>query len=265
MIGELTRQEGVKLFTQRFPYFLLALVLGLEAASMLVSALRAPESSLDVLTGPQLWADGAGLGLRLATYVVLILGAMSFSREFSLGTAKTVLVLPVTRRQWALGKLLAMLALAGGLVLILAGLAAGIVALTVGWGDVVREGVRVYLASQVLGQVLLAVGLTLALMAPLCAFSLLIGLYFSSSGAAVGVAVILGVILEAAVNLVDSAARYVFFYHLARPIGVVGRLGRGMPYQWEPVLTWGLGVAAVSFAVFVGWVVLRLERMDIGG
>jgi hypothetical protein len=129
----------------------------------------------------------------------------------------------------------------------------------------VREGVRVYTAGQVARHVVAAVGMTALLMAPLCAFSLLIGLHFSSSGAAVGVAVILGVILEAAVNLVDVAARYVFFYYLARPLAIVGRLGRGMPYQWEPVLTWGLGVGAVSFAVFTVWLLVRLDRMDVGG
>jgi hypothetical protein len=137
--------------------------------------------------------------------------------------------------------------------------------LTAGWGAVVREGVTLYTGAQVAQHVLFAVGLTVVLLIPLCVASLLIGLHFSSSGSAVGVAVILGVILEAAVNLVDAASRYVFFYHLSRPFALVSRLGRGMPFQWEPVLTWGLGVALVSFFVFAGWLLVHLERMDIRG
>ena len=265
MIGELTRQEGVKLFTQRFPYFLIAIVLALEAASMLIAALRPPASSLDVVTGAQLWADGAGVGLRLTTFVVLIIGAMSFSRELSLGTAKTMLVLPVTRTQWALGKLLALLLLAAALVVLVALLGFVITVATTGWGAVVREGVMLYSGAEVTRHAAAAIGITVLLMLPLCTVSLLIGLHFSSSGAAVGVAVILGVVLEAVVNLMDSAARYIFYFHLPRPFALVSRLGRGMPFQWEPILTWGLGVALASFLVFGAWLLLKLERMDIRG
>jgi ABC-type transport system involved in multi-copper enzyme maturation permease subunit len=265
MTGELIRQEAIKLFSQRFPWFLTGLVLLLQAASMLVTALRPPESSLDVLTGAQLWADGAGLGLRLLVFLVLVLGAMSFSREFSLGTAKTMLVLPITRIQWAIAKVWCLFLIAAGLVLLVALLGAVIAAITLGWGAVVREGVMLYPADQVAGQTFLAVVLTVLLILPLCAVSLLIGLYFSSSGAAVGMAVILGVVLEAGVNLMDSIARYVFFHHLSRPFTLIGRLGRGMPLQWEPVLTWGLGTALVSFFVFIAWLMLRLEYMDIRG
>lgn len=265
MTGELTRQEAVKLLTQRFPWFLAAVVLLLQAASMLSTALRPPESSLDVLTGAQLWADGAGLGLRLTAFLVLVLGAMSFSRELSLGTAKTMLVLPITRMQWATAKLLCLFLVAAALVLLVTLLGAALVAVTPGWGAVVREGVTLYSAGQVAAHVLLAVALTFLLILPLCAGSLLIGLHFSSSGAAVGVAVILGVVLEAGVNLADFAARYVFFYYLFRPFALVARLGRGMPFQWQPVFTWGLGVALISFSVFTAWLLLRLERMDIRG
>jgi ABC-type transport system involved in multi-copper enzyme maturation permease subunit len=263
MILELARQEAIKLFSQRFAWALPVLVLALQAASMIVTALRPPETSLDALSGPQLWADGVGLGLRMSVFLLLVVGAMSFSREFSLGTAKTMLVLPIPRRHWLAGKLVALLALAAALLLAVALLAAVIVAATVGWGPVAREGVVLYTTGQALAHAAAAVAVTLPLLAPLCACALLVGLHFSSSGAAVGVAVLLGLVLETAVNLLDSGARFVFFQHLPRAILLVGRLGRGLAFQWEPILTWGLGVAAVSFAVFVAWLAWRLERMDI--
>src|SRR5689334_22169981 len=148
MIRELTRQELVKLLTQRFPYFLVAVVLLLQLASMLVAALSPPASSLDVVTGVQLWADGALIGLRLTSFVVLILGAMSFSQELALGTAKTLLVLPITRRQWVIGKLLALTLVGSTLVLLVALIGAVVTAFTAGWGTVVRDGVTLYTTGQ---------------------------------------------------------------------------------------------------------------------
>ena len=62
MIWELCRQEGIKLFTQKYPYFLLGLILVVQAGVMIFTATTPPETTLDVVTGPQLFAKGAGWG-----------------------------------------------------------------------------------------------------------------------------------------------------------------------------------------------------------
>ena len=99
---------------------------------------------------------------------------------------------------------------------------------------------------------------------PVCAFGQLIGLYFSSSGAAVGTALLVGIVLEAAAGL-GGFGKYVFLYHLHRPVAVVEKLGKGLPFRWDAVVTWGLGACLISFVLFSVWQVARLERMDVAG
>ncbi|HKI99505.1 MAG TPA: ABC transporter permease [bacterium] len=264
MIRELMRQEGLKLVTQRYPYLLLVALLGLQMARMLALALTPPQTVLDVVSAPQLWADGMAWALRLLVFIVLVQGAMAFAQEFALGTAKTVLVLPVRRRDWCLAKLAALVLLAWGLLAVAALLGAGIVALTLGWGDVVREGLVLRSRAEYAPALLLGLALTALQLLPLCAFALLVGLFFTNSGAAVGVAVLLGVLLESAAGLFGSG-RYVFLYHLHRPLALLEQLGKGLPFSWHDALTQGLAVALAWFVVLGAAAWLHLERMDIPG
>lgn len=265
MLGELIRQEAVKLGTQRFPFVLVAAVVALEVGAALVTAYTPAETSLDVVNGAGVFAAGAQAGLRGIIYVLLVVGAMSLAREFSLGTAKTFLVLPVSRRAWIAAKLIALALLALALVLAVAGLAAALAAVQPGWGPVRQEGLVLTSGAQVAQAVVLATGLTALLMLPVCAFGLLIGLHFTSSGAAVGVAILLGVLLDAAANLLEGPGRFVFLVWIPRPFAQVERLAKGLPADWSASATWGLAVAAVSFAALAGWVFWRFERMDIEG
>ena len=263
MIPELCRQEGIKLFSNRYPYLLLGIVLLGEGVYTAVKALKTPETTLDVLTAPQLWADGMGVAMRLGLFVILVLGAMGFSQEFAQGTVKTVLILPIRRWEWVTAKLVSLILLAWALLAACALLGVLIVALTLGWGDVTRSGVLLYTAGQVWGQLLAALGITALLLLPLCAFALLVSVFFSSSGAAVGVALVLAIVLEFGVGLLDQSARFVFLHHLAAPFALVAKMGKGLPFQWEEVLVWGLPVAGVTFALFAALLVARMERMDI--
>lgn len=262
MIRELCRQEFVRLFAQRYIYLVLVVMVLMQALRMATLASATAESTLDVISAPQLWAEGLGWGLRVLVFLILIVGAMGFSQEFSLGTAKTMLVLPLTRRAWFVSKLLFLLGLAWAALLLLAGLGLIIAATTLGWSDVAREGYVIYAASALWDDLALAVLLTAAFLAPLCALALLVGLHFNNAGAAVGVAVLLGIVLEAVGSLAEWG-RFLFTHHLTRPAAVVGKMGRGLAYQWAPLLETGLPVALITFALLSLWALVRLERMDI--
>jgi ABC-type transport system involved in multi-copper enzyme maturation permease subunit len=263
MILELMRQEATKLTAQRYPYLLLAALLALQVLRVLTLAFTPPETALDVVSAPQLWAEGLGWALRLLVFVVLVQGAMAFSQEFALGTAKTVLVLPVRRRDWCLAKLAALVLLAWALLALLALLGAVLVALTIGWSDVVREGIVLRPLAEYWRALLLGLALTGLQLLPLCAFALLVGLFFSNAGAAVGVAVLLGMMLESAGGLL-RAGHWLFLYHLHRPLELLTRLGKGIPFTWDEALHEGIAVSLAWFLVLGGAAWLRLERMDIG-
>ena len=262
MIGELARQEGIKLFSQKYPYLLAALVIAVEAAYMIVTAMKPAETSLDVVTAPQLWAQGLGWGLRFEVYAILVIGGMGISREFSLGTVKTVLILPIRRYQWILAKLLGLVLLSWSLLIVVVGLGLVIAAISPGWGDVLRDGVRLYTAGQVWGNLALASGLTFVFMLPVCAFALLISSFFSSSGAAVGVTLLLGIVLETVTEMLDLGT-WLFIHHLYRPFAMIEKLGKGLPFRWGETAAWGSTVALVTFVIFAGLLIFRMGRVDI--
>ena len=262
MMIELCRQEARKLLSQRYPYMILAVLVGLQLLRTLTLALQPPDSTLDVVSAPQAWADGAGWGLRVLTFCILVIGAMGFSREFSLGTAKTMLALPVKRSAWYAAKLLSLVALAWCLLAVMSLLGALAVSFTLGWGEVAREGVVLHGTSEYLSHMLRAFLMTALFLLPLCAAALLIGLYFGHSGPAVAVAVLSGMVLESVGGLF-AVGEYSFLQHLYRPLGVVVRLGQGLPFRWDSSLHPGLTVAGISFVILAGWGLWRLERMDI--
>ncbi len=264
MIRELVRQEAIKLFAQRYPYLLLAAVLALQTLRMLLLVLGTPATSLDVVTAPQVWAEGLGWALRMLVFVVLVVGAMAFSREFSLGTAKMILVLPVRRRDWLLAKLVSLVGLTWALLAVCAVLGLALVAVAPGWGAVVREGIVLYPAAEATRHLLTALGLTALYVLPLCAFALGVGLLFNNSGAAVGVAVLLGSALESVGGLLD-AGRYVFIFHVHQPFAHLVRMGKGLPFSWHDALTVGLPVALGWFLALLALTWWRLERMDLQG
>ena len=265
MRWELVRQEVFKLASQRFVYGLIAIVAILEIIMAVVTARAPAESSLDVINASGVFATGAEAGLRGAIYVLLVIGAMSLSREFSLGTAKTFLVLPVRRIDWLVAKLIALTLLGVGLVALVFALGAVVAAIDPGWGAIQQDGIVMVSGHLQLRRIAVAAAFTGLLMLPVSAFAFTLGLHFTSSGAAVGVAVLLGLILDAAGNLSDTAGRYDFLAWVGRPLGQIERMSKGLPCSWGTIGTWGLGLAAVSSAVLVAWTLWRFERMDIPG
>jgi hypothetical protein len=80
----------------------------------------------------------------------------------------------------------------------------------------------------------------------------------------VGTALLVGIVLEMAAGL-GGFGKVVFLYHLHRPVAVIEKLGKGLPFTWDVVVSWGIGACLISFAVLCVLQVARLERMDIAG
>lgn len=260
MIWELIRQEWVKLFSNRYIYALLALVLASVVVSILTSVFSPPASGM--ASPPQLWADGAGLGHRLGVFLILVVGAMGFSQEFSQGTAKTMLVLPLHRWQWALAKVLFLISFSLGLVLFISALAWVVVALASGWGVVMREGMQIATSAQVWEGLGLAVLLSSVFMLPVGIFALMVGLHFSSSGAAVGTTLLSAILIESVVRL-GNTGKILFFFHLSRPFEGMERLGKGVSFDWAEMASTGLVSALLGFSVCSIYLFWRFSKMDI--
>lgn len=95
-VGRLVRAEILKL--THHPFF--AVSLPLIVLATVLGALLFGEEQEGVWRAPSaiaVFAGGAKVGLQLATFVVLIFGAMLFAGEFDRGTVKILLTRPITR------------------------------------------------------------------------------------------------------------------------------------------------------------------------
>jgi len=116
-VGRLTAAEFLKLGSNPFLY----LSLGLVGAATLLSAwlypvvFQKPETAWRAYHSVQLFGYGFQIGLKLATFVLVIFSSMSMAGEFDKGTVKNLLTRPVTRTDVFTAKALTVLLLGLGL------------------------------------------------------------------------------------------------------------------------------------------------------
>jgi len=261
MIFTLMKQEAVKLFTKSFVPLLFGLVTVLEAGVMIFNASNVKVSTLEAVTAPQMLGEGLTIGIRFGAWVVLIIAAMAFSQESSDGTIKTMLVMPIERYQWLVAKIAFLSVLAMLLVFSLSLVGIVVVAFFQGWGPVVRDGIEIFDAGLVWSMVFKMIGLTALFMLPVAGLGLMIGSFFKSSGPAVGVTMVTWLMLTTVGEMLP--AKFVFSVYLEKPADLLVKLGKGLPFVWQSLATWGLGVALVSFCAFVFLVGFRFHNMDI--
>jgi ABC-type transport system involved in multi-copper enzyme maturation permease subunit len=107
-VGRLMAGELIKLTAQPFLYIALGILVlmtvGSAFATPLVSGQK--ETVWRTYNSVQLFAYGFRVGLKIATYVLLILSSMMFAGEFDRGTIKNLLTRPVTRLEFFMAKCL---------------------------------------------------------------------------------------------------------------------------------------------------------------
>jgi ABC-type transport system involved in multi-copper enzyme maturation permease subunit len=107
-VGRLMAGELIKLTAQPFLYIALGILVLMTVGSAfgtpLVSGQK--ETVWRTYNSVQLFAYGFRVGLKIATYVLLILSSMMFAGEFDRGTIKNLLTRPVTRLEFFAAKCL---------------------------------------------------------------------------------------------------------------------------------------------------------------
>lgn len=216
-IGRLTAAEGLKLRAQPLFWIALALIALITIFTEVgYAAFTKRESVWRDWHALHLFAIGYQIGLKVATYVLVVFAAMLIAGEFDRGTIKNLLTRPVSRTDVFVSKCLVVLLLGGFLfgVVLYAALAT---ALALGdLGPVWDEGQYLILrgAEDVLWYTRQTVAMTLL---PLLAAGFL-GLWISTWTESSGYAVAIAVVLFLAGDIVsgwlrESAQQKVFFYY----------------------------------------------------
>lgn len=267
-IGRLIAAESLKLRAQPLFWIALALIGAITVGTEIGYAVFVRKASIwRDWHALHLFAIGYQIGLKVATYVLVVFAAMLIAGEFDRGTVKNLLTRPVTRTDVFLAKcaIVALLGLALFGFVLYAALAA---ALAMGnLGPVWDEGQYLILrgADDVLWYTRQTVFMTLL---PLLAAGFL-GLWISTWTESSGYAVAIAVVLFLAGDIVsgwlrESAQQKTFFYYPSYATAKLQALLQGEGWKRETITELPyLLVPAAYMAAFIppAYVLFRFKNI----
>lgn len=234
----LLRAELLKLRTHPFfPVSLALLVLGTALGGFFLQEER--ETPWRAHHAIAIFAGGAKVGLKLATFIMLIFGSMLFAGEFDRGTIKILLTRPVTRIDLFAAKSIAatMLALFLVAVVLYVSLAMGCLLGELGpvWDDQSYTSTTSY--ERLLEHARKAVVMSIAAVVAAGFLGILVSSTSESSGFAVAITLTLFLLVdEIAIRAFrDDAVRRLFFNHYPTyAFDVLRDFARGSSALWKP-------------------------------
>lgn len=258
-VARLTRAEFLKLSANPFLY----ISLGVVALAVLVAAVFQPEfrkqgeTAWRTLNASLLFVYGFKVGLKIATYVLLVFSSMIFAGEFDRGTIKNLLTRPISRADLFAAKCLTVV----GLAAFLFGVTLWIsLAYAFGRGDAgpVWDKDQYYLVrtgTEMGEHAVRAVLMSLPSFLVAGFLGLLVSNWTESSGYSVAIALILFLVGDFVVDFFpDGAQRKVFLYYAPYALEKLQALAEGTNTRWSPEVVDGrlhLWVPAAYAAAFI--------------
>ncbi|MBI2932989.1 MAG: ABC transporter permease [Planctomycetes bacterium] len=286
MIGRIARLVGAELLKlRRHPFFYVSVLLVVTGTVLGGLFLREERETVwRSYNAISIFAGGARVGLKLATFVMLVFGALLFAGEFDKGTIKVLLTRPIRRSDLFLAKsavaTLLALFLIGTVLYISLAVGCSVGELGMVWDDQSYVSNTSYEA--LLDHALRAMGMSVLPVIAAAFFGVLVSNLTESSGFAVAITLTLFLLADEIVLRVfqtDEVRRFFFNHYPAYAFDILRDFARGSSTRWKdafespvvvPLGSWGsvpiplgpayvtvpvLGIAtfaAAGFAVFRG-------------
>lgn len=231
----LTRVELMKLVLH--PFFPIALVI---LAAVTILGAWAFEPKTTVWSGPHallLFALGAKAGLKIASFLLVIFGSLSFAGEFDKGTVRLLLTRPVTRTELFIAKSLAGLALAAFYFAVVMALSYGFGCLRGDLGPVWdgEQGLVLSTAEGISAHAAKAVRMSVAGVLAAVFLGIAVSTFVESSGFAVAIALTLYIGVDLGLGLVrDDQTRYFFSWYPSYAFDTLRSFAEGSSTLWRP-------------------------------
>lgn len=238
-VGRLVRGEALKLSSH--PFLLVTLILmavGTVLGEELLTLLKGQkETAWRSLHAVQLFSYGFQVGLKLATFALVIFSSMLVAGEFDKGTIKVILTRPVTRTDVFLAKAATVFGLAVLLFafVLFVALAWALAQGTLGpvWDDttylVQRE------ASEIEGHAIRAVGVSALSFLAVGFLGLLVSTWTESSGYAVAIGLMLFLFGDIVTGMLSERTQLGLFLHYGPyAVGKLQEFASGGTTRWSP-------------------------------
>jgi ABC-type transport system involved in multi-copper enzyme maturation permease subunit len=216
----------------------------------------------DLGTGFQVTTFSLKICLQLLALIVLAYSSMSLSEEIATGTAKIILVRDVKRRNFILGKFIALVCLSTTIVVI-----CHLISLALGhfFGGLVaiKEGDYLLFSASELSQAFFGgMGLTVVAFFALIAFGCFISILIKGSGGAVATAIVIYFLMQI-LSQMNLFQKYFFTRYLLLPVDNMARLVEGIYVDWARYAWWTIGVSAASVLVFLALGIFIFNKRDV--
>ena len=216
----------------------------------------------DLGTGFRVTVFSLKICLQLLALILLALSSMTLSEEIATGTAKIILVRGVKRRDFILGKFIAMVCISTVLVgfyhligLMLGHFLGGLVA--------VKEGeFLLFSAADLFKGFFGGMALTLCAVIALVAMGCLVSILIKGSGGAVGTGIVIYFFMQI-LSQIDLFQKYLFTRYLFLPIDNMEKLAEGIYVDWARYAWWTIGVSAGSILIFLTVGIIIFNKRDI--
>jgi len=238
-VGRLMQGEFLKLSSQSFLYLALLALLGAAILSEILQPMFGgqKETVWRTFNSVQLFAYGFRVGLKMATYVLLIFSSMMFAGEFDRGTIKNLLTRPVTRAEFFIAKCLTVTGLAVllfGFVFVVSALyALGRGDLGPVWDDssfIIQRS-----TSEILGHARKAVMMSFLSFLAAGFLGILVSNFSESSGYAVATGLVVFLAADLVTGMMaDRGKQNVFLYYAPYALEKLSQLGEGTTTRWNP-------------------------------
>jgi ABC-2 type transport system permease protein len=216
----------------------------------------------DLGTGFQVAIFSLKICLQMLALIVLAYSSMTLSEEIATGTAKNILVRDVKRRNFILGKFIALAFLSTGLVIFYHFISLGLGHFLGGLTAIKEGDYLLFSASELSTAYFGGMGLTVIAMIALTAFGCFISILIRGSGGAVATAIVIYFFMQI-LSQMHLFQKYLFTRYLLLPIDNMTRLVEGIYVDWARYAWWTIGVSSASILVFLLLSIIIFNKRDV--
>lgn len=261
MIPTITGIEAEKIIRKKSSAIMIVLLMIVQII-LAVSSYKFRTKELDLGTGFQVAAFSIQYTLQLFALIVLAFSSMALSGEISSGTAKTILARNIRRRDFIIGKALALFIIS--LVVLAVIYLTGLVTGYFGGGLIALKdgGYTLTSVGRLTGSCFTSMLLFIPPLAALISFGILISTLIRGAGGAVSTGIILFIVLQM-LSQVDKINTWLFSTYLSQPINIYAKITEGIFLMKQSYIYWNIGISSISTLLFLGLSIVIFSKKDL--